>query len=180
MASNQCAWRQWGCLMADLITSLELDGLRQDFLELLGVDDQTDLDTTGTFYRVLTSTGGIDPNTLQYSSATKITVHSGALHVGPVVFRRDRTETAGGEAQRIRQYRALLPWNVPDILIDDYWRCDSASDPHFPGRVFRVTDVMYSSHLSARQVTLTDISRDIDPLLCSKTLVTHLTDAWLA
>jgi len=161
--------------MSDLITALELDGLRDDFAELLGIDDEVYYDTTGTITRVVESGQTIDPVTLKYTSGSSpVVVYSGAMFVGPVVFRRDRTETAGGEAQRIRQYRGLLPWDSGDIHIDDLLRIDTSSDPYFVGKVLIVSDVFYETHVAGRRITLTDDSRDSDACL---TYAFHYSDA---
>ena len=143
--------------MPDLITSLELDGLRQDFDEMLGVADGRTAKMTIQITRTTDSSrGDMDEDTLQYPAATPVVVYEGEAHVSPIVFRRDRQEIAGGETVRIRQYRCLLPWDSAKVELDDVVEILTSSDPHFAGRLLDVTDVMFEAELAARRITLTD------------------------
>ncbi len=149
--------------MADLITELELDGLREDFDELFGTGALGTSKTTVAITRTRNRTqGDMDPTTLQYPDAVPEVIYTGKAHISPIIFRRDRQEIAGGETQRIRQYRCLLPWDSGNILIDDVVEIITCSDPNFVGRVLDVTDVPYESELAARRLTLTDTSTGLE------------------
>jgi len=143
--------------MADLITELELNGLREDFNEMMGTAAGRDAKMTIEITRVTSSTvGEMDEDTLQYPDAVPSIIYSGEAYISPIVFRRDRQEIAGGETVRIRQYRCLLPWDAPNIELDDVVKILTSSDPHFAGRILDVTDVMFEAELAARRITLTD------------------------
>lgn len=154
--------------MADLLSQLELDSLRKDFNALLGINDYgggtlsiTQAKTIVTLTRI-TDRGPINPTTLKYDSPTTAQIYAGPAHFSPVTFRRDRQELGGGEAIRIRQYRAVLPWDSGDIRIDDILTVNFCSDPEVAGRFFDVTDVMYETELAARRITLTDTTGNSD------------------
>ena len=154
--------------MADLISTLELNALRKDFSALLGINDFgggtlsiSQAKTIATVVRV-TDRGSFNTVTLEYDSPTTSQIYAGPAHFSPVTFRRDRQELGGGEAIRIRQYRAVLPWDSGDIRIDDIFTVIFCSDPEVAGRFFDVTDVMYETELAARRITLTDTSGNSD------------------
>lgn len=149
--------------MANLITQVELDGLREDWEEALGTGLLGNSKTTIAITRTSTSNQGpIDPDTLKYSASTPVVVYTGEAHISPIVFRRDRQEIAGGETVRIRQYRCVLPFDSPLVKIDDVVEVVQCSDPHFAGRTMLVSDVMFESELSARRITLTDTTDEAE------------------
>jgi hypothetical protein len=143
--------------MANVLQQLELDGLRQDFNELLGDGSAGgDAKTTIAITRTTVGSGDVDRTTLAVTPGSVEVIYTGEAFISPIVFRRDRQEIAGGEAQRIRQYRMLLPWDSGNILIDDIVEVISSQDPQFVNRKLTVSDVMYETELAARRVTLTD------------------------
>jgi len=151
--------------LADLVTAIELDGLRADFDQLLGRDpDGNNADGVGTtiaITRVTSKTRGpINTTTLKYDDPTTIVIYTGPALISPVTFRRDRQEVAGGKAQRIRQYRCVVPWDSGDIHLDDNLEVITSQDPQFVahGKKLAVSDVMYESEVAARRLTLIDIS----------------------
>lgn len=150
--------------MSNLISQIELDGIRADFLELIGdITATSTADTPGTTVTVRRSNndGTTDLATGKVTGETFATIASAvAAHVAPIPFRRDRTEEAGGDPVRIRQYRATLLWDVGDILIGDQVDMITSTDPHLVGRTMEVTDVFYESQLAARRITLTDFTDD--------------------
>jgi hypothetical protein len=146
--------------LSDILQQIELDGLRTDFKELLG-ETLAGAKTTVAITRVTSADRGpINPTTLRYDSPVTEVIYTGPAHISPVTFRRDRQEVAGGEAQRIRQYRCVLPWDSGDVHIDDNLEVVSSSDPQFAthGSKLQVSDVMYESELAARRLTLVDVS----------------------
>lgn len=155
--------------MANIIDTYELAGLREDFNNLLGRydlgggTDNTDAAKTLVTITRTTSKGTLNETTGLYDAPTSTVIYTGPAHFSPVTFRRDRQELGGQTAIRIRQYRAVLPWDSGDIHLNDFFTVDSTTDPELDGRTFDVTDVMYESELSARRITLTDTSVDADP-----------------
>jgi hypothetical protein len=155
--------------MANIIDEYELAGLREDFDNLLGKYDfgggTDDIDRAKTLVSItrVTSKGTLNETTGLYEGATSDVIYTGPAHFSPVTFRRDRQEIGGQTAIRIRQYRAVLPWDSGDIHLNDLFTVNFTTDPELDGRTFDVTDVMYESELSARRITLTDTSVDADP-----------------
>lgn len=146
--------------MSDIVTQVELDGLRADMNELLG-ETLNGAKTTVAITRTSDEDRGpLNPVTLKYDSPTTQVIYTGPAHISPVTFRRDRTETAGGEAVRIRQYRALIPWDAGDIHIDDNLEVITSTDPDFVthGKKLEITDVLYETEMAARRLTLVDTS----------------------
>jgi hypothetical protein len=151
--------------MANWLTQAEVDGLRADFAELLGsnptasprVDDQPH--TTVSITRS-NGDGVLNVDSGKLEGETFATVYSGEAYGSPVVFRRDRQETAGGEAFRFRQYRVLIPWDGGDVWVDDIFTWVTCLDPNVAGRVMTVIDVLYESELAARRLTLVDLTQD--------------------
>ena len=160
--------------MSNILDTLELDGLRTDFLELLGLHD----DGTGTFVDDAAKTtvvinrildrGPINPATGAYDSPVfeSPPIYSGPAHISPVTYRRDRQEIGGMEAIRIRQYRAIVPWDSGDIWIDDLITISDTQDPEMLGRTFDISDVLYESELAVRRLSLTDTSKDGEGVNC--------------
>lgn len=155
--------------MSDILDELEIAGARLDFEQSLGIIQEGDLETisaagTLVLVRRVRDRGPLNPVTDLYDSPTIDTIFDGPAHISPVTFRRDRQEIAGAEAVRIRQYRMILPWDSGDIHIDDFAVVVMSQDPEMGGRTFDVTDVMYESELVVRRISLTDVSKDFDPL----------------
>ena len=155
--------------MSDILDELEIAGARLDFEQSLGIIQEGDLETisaagTLVLVRRVRDRGPLHPVTDLYDSPTIDTIFDGPAHISPVTFRRDRQEIAGAEAVRIRQYRMILPWDSGDIHIDDFAVVVMSQDPEMGGRTFDVTDVMYESELVVRRISLTDVSKDFDPL----------------
>ena len=149
--------------MSNLLTAAEVSGLRQDFDEMLGElvgnTPNTEAHMTVSITRTSPSSVTVDPDTAEVVSSTgPQVIYAGPAYIAPIIFRRDRQEIAGGTAQRIRQYRCLLPWDSGDIKIDDKIEVLTSLDPQFVGKVFDVSDVMYEAEMAARRITLTDTS----------------------
>lgn len=162
--------------MSNILDELEIDGGRIDFEEALGQFTEGDNETiaaAGTLVMVrrVTSRGPLNETTGKYDQPTIQTQYTGPAHISPVTFRRDRQEIAGEEAVRIRQSRMIVPWDSGTesdqpgrIHIDDFVVVVMSADPDMEGRTFDITDVLYESELLVRRVTLTDVSKDFDPL----------------
>jgi len=107
--------------MSNMIDRYELDGLREDFFNMLGIHDEgggessiSQAKTLVTIGRIL-EIGDLNPVTKKYDSPSITTIYAGPAHISPVTYRRDRQELGGGEAVRIRQYRGIVPWDAGNI-----------------------------------------------------------------
>ena len=158
--------------MANILDTLELDGIREDFLELLGIYEEGDdgggspsIARAKTLVSIsrITNPGTFNESTGVFDTPTTSVIYTGPAHVSPVTYRRDRQEIGGGEAVRIRQYRAIVPWDSGDIHLGDIFLVNFTEDPELDGRSFDVSDVLYESELAVRRITLTDTAKDIDP-----------------
>lgn len=151
--------------MSNVLSQLELDGLRRDFDEFLGIFDEDGVETIAQAKTIVSITrvidrGDINPATGEYDDPSIQAIYSGPSNFSPVVFRRDRQEIGGLASVRIRQYRGIVPFDAEGILIGDFYRIDSSVDPDVAGRVFDITDVLYESELSIRRLTMVDTTQD--------------------
>lgn len=155
--------------MVNIAETLELNGQRQDFAELLGVTNLApngEPETTVTIVRQeSTQTAVFNETTGLYDTVTNQIVIATTIpaHISPVIFRRDRAESAGGDAIRVRQYRAIVQWDAGDIHIGDFLTVNTCSDTEFVGKTLDITDVLYESDLAVRRLSLVDTTRDFDP-----------------
>ncbi len=154
--------------MSNILSTEELEGLREDFQAMLGINDfggpELSLDKARTVVSILRTIdrGPLNTSTMKYDSPITTSIYSGPAHVSPVAFRRDRQEIGGEGSIRIRQYRAILPWDSGDIHLDDIFTVDFSDDPNLNGRSFDITDVMYEAELAVRRISLTDTSGEGD------------------
>ena len=152
--------------MANIEAQIELDGLREDFENLLGIYDYgggvDDIDAAKTQVVIsrITDRGDMNETTGQYDNPVTSTIYTGPAHISPVTYRRDRQEIGGAEAVRIRQYRAVVPWDSGDVWIDDRMTVAMSQDPQMVDKVFDISDVLYESEMAARRLSLTDTSKD--------------------
>jgi len=158
--------------MAGLVDKYELDGLREDMLNMLGMFDEggveysiTDAKTLVTIHRII-DIGPINTSTHLYDSPSSTVIYSGPGRISPVTYRRDRQEIGGEEAVRIRQYRGIVPWDAGDIHINDILGVTFCEDPQFEGKFLDVTDVLLESELAVRRISLVDTSKDVTGLNC--------------
>ena len=158
--------------MSNMVDQYELDGLREDFYNLLGiynvgggVPSIAQAKTLVTIGRIVEK-GSLNTATGKYDQPSTTTIYAGPAHISPVTYRRDRQELGGQEAIRIRQYRGIVPWDAGDIHIDDYIVVNFSQDPDVEGKLFDITDVLYESELSVRRISFTDTSKEISGLNC--------------
>lgn len=158
--------------MANMIDQFELDGLREDFANMLGLfdegggDDSMESAKTLVTINRLIERGAINPSTKLYDSPVTESIYAGPARISPVTYRRDRQELGGSESVRIRQYRGIVPWDAGDIHIDDTCTINFSKDPDMVGKTFDVTDVLYESELVVRRFSMVDTSKDISGLEC--------------
>lgn len=158
--------------MANFLDQIELDGMREDFFELLGAIDEggdersiSKAKTLVTIRRIL-DLGPINTSTHKYDNQIVEVIYSGPAYISPVTYRRDRQEDGGETSIRIRQYRCIVPWESGDFHVDDYLVVNFCSDPYFEGRVLDVTDVLYESEMAVRRLSLVDTKKDTNGLVC--------------
>jgi hypothetical protein len=151
--------------MSNMIDQFELDGLREDFYNLIGIYDVgggipsiSKAKTLITISRII-EIGPLNATTKKYDSPSTTSIYAGPAHISPVTYRRDRQELGGQESIRIRQYRGIVPWDAGDIHLDDYMVVNNSQDPDVEGKVFDITDVLYVSELSIRWISFTDPSK---------------------
>lgn len=158
--------------MSNLIDQIELDGLREDFNNMLGLVDEGGDDLsmvqakTLVIIRRIIERGDINSVTKKYDNPSLSTIYAGPAHISPVTYRRDRQELGGEESIRIRQYRGVIPWDAGDIHVDDFCTTSFSSDPDLVDKTFDITDVLYESQLVARRFSMVDTSKDISGLNC--------------
>lgn len=134
--------------MAELLTARELDGIRLDVEQLF--EDNCMID------RPLTL-GTLDHSTALYTAPTNLVVYAGECSFYPIESRRDRFDEFGQGLVYTRQYRVVLPWDVDEILIRDVFTITSSDDPEAVGRPMEVRDVLLSTNLGYRRLTVQDV-----------------------
>lgn len=157
--------------MSNILDQVELDGLRADFYELLGLHNDgaawvDDTAKTTVIITRITDRGPINPVTGLYDTPVTSQIYSGPAHISPVTYRRDRQEIGGMEAVRIRQYRAIVPWDAGDVWIDDLLTVSDTQDPDMLGKTFDISDVLYETELAVRRLSLSDTSKDGEGVNC--------------
>lgn len=157
--------------MSNILDQTELDGLRADFYELLGLhnDGSTWVDDTAKTTVIITritDRGPLNTTTGLYDTPVSSQIYVGPAHISPVTYRRDRQEIGGMEAIRIRQYRAIVPWDAGDVWIDDLLTVSDTQDPDMLGKTFDISDVLYETELAVRRLSLSDTSKDGEGVDC--------------
>lgn len=133
------------------ITQQELEGIRLDSNQQLFAD-------TGVFERI-TDLGTLDPATAQYSGEVRLTIYSGPCFIYPIMSRRDRFDEFGQGLIFTRQYRVGIPYD-PDPAdlpqIRDRFHLTQSTDGAIIGREFEVRDVVVSTLIGYRRITVQD------------------------
>lgn len=132
----------------ELISKLELDGMRAD-VEQLFTDMGRIIRPTGTpeYDRATDSFIGAD---------TFDIIYEGRATFYPIMSRRDRFDEQGQGLIFIRQYRVMIPWDEAEIQIRDIYQPLTSDDPYIIGRSFEVRDVVGSSIIGYRRLTVHD------------------------
>jgi hypothetical protein len=136
----------------ELISASELAGIRADaqqlFVDACIIERQPTSKET-TVREVQRGTGELidDPRTL---------IYTGACSIYPIKSRRDRFDEFGQGLIFTRQYRIVLPYTVDDVQIRDIWTATSSDDTQLIGREMEVRDVLVSTILGYRSLTVHD------------------------
>jgi hypothetical protein len=136
----------------ELISSLELDGIRLD-AEQLFVDACT-IERPRT--SKLDSTREVERGTGQLIDDPRDVIYTGLCSIYPIKSRRDRFDEFGQGLIFTRQYRIVLPYTADNVQIRDIWTATSSDDTQLVGREMEVRDVIVSTILGYRSLTVHD------------------------
>lgn len=131
----------------ELISSLELDGIRAD-VEQLFVDECV-------IYRV-TNIGTPDPSSAKMLGRETEEVYAGRCSIYPIEARRDRFDEVGQGLIFTRQYRVALPFDVDNVQQRDIYMTTVSADFQLIGREMEVRDVLVSTNTGYRRLTVHD------------------------
>lgn len=132
----------------ELISGLELDGIREDADQLFvdeGIFER--LTNRATFTREAGEVVGDD---------TYDTIYEGVCSIYSIQARRDRFDEFGQGLIYTRQYRVILPWDEVGIQIRDRFTTTVSADPQLIGRPMEVRDVVVGTILGYRRITVHD------------------------
>ena len=139
--------------IGDLLSVIELEGIREDvkpiFVDEIHVWRQT-------------SIGTLNEATSLHENPTTLTIYLGPAQLTPIRSRRDKFDEIGGGSVFTRQYRLSVPYTagladpLEGIQIRDRASITISRDPQAIGREMEVRDVVVSSNIGYRQVTLHD------------------------
>jgi hypothetical protein len=136
----------------ELISSSELAGIRADAAQLF-VDactvERNRTSKDDTTRQVNRATGELvdDPREL---------VYTGQCSIYPIKSRRDRFDEFGQGLIFTRQYRIVLPHTADTVQIRDVFTATSSDDTQLVGREMEVRDVIVSTILGYRSLTVHD------------------------
>ena len=134
-------------MSGELLTDLELAGIRADVAGIF--EDECEITRE-------TSPGTLNHATAQYDSPTVVAVYSGECSIYPIESRRDRFDEFGQGLVYTRQYRVVLPYTVDNVQIRDEFVITASDDPQLIGRPMEVRDVLVSTNVGYRRLTVQD------------------------
>lgn len=139
--------------IGDLLSEIELDGIREDVKPIF-VDEIH-------VWRV-TSLGTLNEATSLYENPVTETIYQGPAQLTPIRSRRDKFDEIGGGSIFTRQYRLSVPFDagladpLEGVQIRDRASITVSRDEQAIGREMEVRDVVVSSNIGYRQITLHD------------------------
>jgi hypothetical protein len=95
-----------------------------------------------------------DPDTGQHESDSD-DIYTGPCRVQPRAT-DDRVVNVGEEPTSQRDYTVSLPWDAPEIKVDDLVTVTASNDPLLVDRVLRVLDVAHSTLQTSRELVCED------------------------
>ena len=129
------------------INDLELSGVREDVEQVFKDEGKVER---------ITSIGTLDHSTAELIEETRVLIYEGRCSLYPIVARRDRFDEFGQGLVFTRQYRLVLPYTVDNVQIRDRFTLTVSNDPQGIGREMEVRDVMVSTLLGFRRITVQD------------------------
>ncbi len=136
----------------ELISSSELDGIRLDavqlFVDACVIERQPTSKTD--------STRDVERGTGQLIDDPRELIYTGVCSIYPIKSRRDRFDEFGQGLIFTRQYRVVLPYTADDIQIRDIFSATGSDDTQLVGRELQVRDVIVSTILGYRSLTVHD------------------------
>lgn len=135
--------------MAELISDLELDGIRVDARQTISEGTCT-IERRDEIERSDVAADGS-------LTTTRTVLHTDIpCNFSPILARRDRFDEFAEALVFTRQYRVKVAWDVDDVRIGDYVTITTTADPQADGREFVVRDVVLSENNSVRIITVQD------------------------
>lgn len=136
----------------ELISTSELAGIRQDAKQLFVdacVIERQPTSKTDANRDVVRGTG-------QLIDEPRELVYTGKCSIYPIKSRRDRFDEFAQGLIFTRQYRIVLPFDADDVQIRDLWTATSSDDTQLVGKEMEVRDVIVSTILGYRSLTVHD------------------------
>ena len=131
----------------ELISSLEVTGIRLDAVQLF--HDTCKVER-------ITDIGTLNTSTAELESEVRSTIYTGECSLWPIMSRRDRFDEFGQGLIFTRQYRVTLPYTSDDIQQRDRFTLLTGDDTQAVGREMEVRDVVVSTILGYRRLTVQD------------------------
>lgn len=106
--------------------------------------------------RATAGQGTIDPESGLWTPPAGTTVFTGCCRVQPDPRSRPKTADTTDELLVLQRYKASIPWDAPEVLVDDVLTVTCTHDPHMAGRHFIVRDVKFDTFQVRRFLDLED------------------------
>lgn len=129
------------------ISDVEVAGIRADAEQLF--KDECVVER-------ITDWGTVNSSTAALENETRSTIYSGRCSIYPIMSRRDRFDEFGQGLVFTKQYRVVLPYTADDIQQRDRFYITSSNDTQLINREMEVRDVVMSSMLGYRRLTVQD------------------------
>lgn len=100
--------------------------------------------------------GTIDPDSGLWTPPAGALVFTGACRVQPDPRARPKTADTTDELLVLQRYKASIPWDAPQVLVDDVLTVTCTHDPQMAGRFFIVRDVKFDTFQVRRFLDLED------------------------
>lgn len=91
-----------------------------------------------------------------WTPAAASTVYEGCCRIQLDTYSQGRAVTVGDDVVTLHRYRVGLPWDVPEILVDDIATITCTNDPVLQDRPVIVRDFVIDTYLVRRSVLVED------------------------
>lgn len=116
----------------------------------------------GTITRPGDGAGTVNPTTAKWAPAAGTTVFEGDLRVQPEPT-QDRVVILGDQQVTLHRYRASIPDDAAQVLVDDVLVLDHSADTQLVGRPLVVRDVTFGTFNVRRYLLLEDHPEHLTP-----------------